>query len=108
MIKSKSIYKVDFINKIVWVLKNIHLNIQLTKCFVSFSEASNDVTKAIELCTENHKKTLNQAHCQRGILYRRVNKIDEARKDFEISAKMGNHFAKSQVKKFFFHFESVN
>lgn len=59
-----------------------------------------DVTKAVDLCTENHKKTLNQATCQRGVLYRRDNKMEEARKNFEVSAKLGNHFAKAQVKLF--------
>lgn len=60
-------------------------------------EAFDDVTTAINLCSDKHRKTLCQAHCQRGLLHRRTDRIDQARYDFEIAAKMGNQFAKGQV-----------
>nr|CAH7752664.1 unnamed protein product [Callosobruchus chinensis] len=62
-----------------------------------FDAALEDVETAISLCSENHKKTACVAHCQRGVLYRRSGKVDEARVDFEFAAKMGNQFAKSQL-----------
>ncbi|KAJ8983950.1 hypothetical protein NQ317_008652 [Molorchus minor] len=62
-----------------------------------FSEALQDTSKAIELSTEKHRKTLCQAHCQRGLLYRRKNELELARADFEVSANMGNNFAKGQL-----------
>lgn len=59
-----------------------------------------DLTKAIELCGENHRKTLCRAHCQRGLLHRRQENIDLARNDFSVAAKFGDAFAKAQVKVF--------
>ncbi|XP_044253749.1 tetratricopeptide repeat protein 36 homolog [Tribolium madens] len=61
------------------------------------TEAFNDLTKAIELSGDNQKKTLSQALCQRGILHRRESRFELAKNDFEIAAKMGNQFAKSQL-----------
>ncbi|KAG5899039.1 hypothetical protein JTB14_000063 [Gonioctena quinquepunctata] len=62
-----------------------------------FEDAFNDVTKAIELITDKHKKTKCLAYCQRGILHRRAEREELARADFEIAAKMGNNFAKGQL-----------
>ena len=63
-----------------------------------FLEALNDLTKAIELATkDNQNKTLTQALCQRGLLYRKQEKNDLAKKDYEQAAKFGSQFAKSQL-----------
>ncbi|KAJ8959038.1 hypothetical protein NQ318_022293 [Aromia moschata] len=62
-----------------------------------FQDALEDVTAAINLASEKHRKTLCQAHCQRGVLRRKFNNLDLAREDFEIAAKMGNQFAKAQL-----------
>ncbi|XP_030745224.1 tetratricopeptide repeat protein 36 homolog [Sitophilus oryzae] len=62
-----------------------------------FDDALNDLTTAISLCTDQHKKTLSQAYTQRGILYKRNNKIELAKEDFENAARLGNKFAKSQL-----------
>ncbi|KAJ3646193.1 hypothetical protein Zmor_023790 [Zophobas morio] len=62
-----------------------------------FSEALDDLTKAIELAQNNQKRTLSQALCQRGILHRRASRFDLAREDFETAAQMGSQFAKSQL-----------
>ncbi|CAH1106200.1 unnamed protein product [Psylliodes chrysocephalus] len=62
-----------------------------------FDDAFKDVNKAIELCSETHQKTLSLAHCQRGVLYRKFEKNDLARSDFEVSAKMGNTFSRKQL-----------
>lgn len=69
--------------------------------FEYFAEAFDDLTKAIELAEDGQKKTLSQALCQRGVLYRKESKFELAKQDFEIAARMGNQFAKSQVKKHF-------
>ncbi|XP_019880872.1 tetratricopeptide repeat protein 36 homolog [Aethina tumida] len=62
-----------------------------------FEDAFNDLTTAIDLSNEHHKKTLSQAHCQRGILHKRADRMELAKVDFEIASKLGNHFAKSQL-----------
>ncbi|RZC33296.1 tetratricopeptide repeat protein 36 -like [Asbolus verrucosus] len=62
-----------------------------------FTEAFDDLTKAIELARDLQKKTLSQAHCQRGLLHRRASRLESAREDFEIAAQLGNRFAKSQL-----------
>ena len=64
---------------------------------MTYSEALDDLTKAIELAQNNQKRTLSQALCQRGILHRRASRFDLAREDFETAAQMGSQFAKSQV-----------
>ncbi|CAG9856450.1 unnamed protein product [Phyllotreta striolata] len=62
-----------------------------------FEEAFEDASKAINLSSDGHKKTLSLAHCQRGILHRKFERTELARKDFEISAKLGNKLAKNQL-----------
>ncbi|XP_067648394.1 tetratricopeptide repeat protein 36 homolog [Eurosta solidaginis] len=59
-------------------------------------EALCDLNKAIELCTQQ-PRTKCTALCQRGVLYRKQNNLDEARKDFEEAAKLGSSFAKAQL-----------
>lgn len=60
-------------------------------------DAFNDLTMAIELSNEKHRKTLCQAYCQRGILHKRANRKELAKVDFEKAAELGSKFAKSQV-----------
>lgn len=63
----------------------------------SLEEAFNDLTTAINLSSDNYKKTKCQAYCQRGLLHRKFGNDENARADFEIAAKIGSKFAKSQV-----------
>ncbi|KAL3273730.1 hypothetical protein HHI36_015159 [Cryptolaemus montrouzieri] len=63
-----------------------------------FEEAMVDVTKAIVLAQDTDlRKTLCQAHVQRGVLHRRNDDLDSAREDFRIAADMGDIFAKNQI-----------
>ncbi|XP_066246725.1 tetratricopeptide repeat protein 36 homolog [Euwallacea similis] len=62
-----------------------------------FQDAFNDLTTAIDLCTEKHKKTLCQAYCQRAILHKRADRKELAKADFEKAAELGSKFAKSQL-----------
>lgn len=62
-----------------------------------FDEALSDLSTAIDLAQSSHKKTLSQAHCQRGVLHRRASRLEEAKQDFEIAASLGSQFAKSQL-----------
>ncbi|GJQ81758.1 hypothetical protein Trydic_g305 [Trypoxylus dichotomus] len=61
------------------------------------TNAFDDLTKAIELSKDNQNKTLCQALCQRGLIYRKWEKIELARNDYEKAAKLGSKFAKSQL-----------
>ncbi|XP_037826296.1 tetratricopeptide repeat protein 36 homolog [Lucilia sericata] len=58
--------------------------------------AFDDLNQALENCL-NQAKSKCHALCQRGVLYRKQNKLDEARQDFEEAAKMGSKFAKQQL-----------
>uniref|UniRef100_A0A1A9WCR9 Uncharacterized protein n=1 Tax=Glossina brevipalpis TaxID=37001 RepID=A0A1A9WCR9_9MUSC len=60
-------------------------------------EALKDLDIAIEYADIQYK-TKCHALCQRGVLYRKQNKLSNARLDFEEAAKMGSQFAKIQVK----------
>ncbi|KAL1488874.1 hypothetical protein ABEB36_014668 [Hypothenemus hampei] len=62
-----------------------------------FQEAFNDLTLAIDLCSEKHKRTLCQAYCQRGVLHKRAERPELAKVDFEHAAELGSRFAKGQV-----------
>lgn len=73
--------------------KKLLLNIKIYKKIV---EALSDLTQAINLAGVSQAKTLSQALCQRGLLYRKSSKFDEARQDFEKAARLGNHFAKAR------------
>ncbi|XP_073837733.1 tetratricopeptide repeat protein 36 homolog [Musca autumnalis] len=59
-------------------------------------DAFADLNKAIEYGATQHK-TRCHALCQRGVLYRKMDKVDDARRDFEEAAKMGSKFAKTQL-----------
>ncbi|KAL5283985.1 TTC36 family protein [Megaselia abdita] len=59
--------------------------------------AFEDLDKSIGLCTEKYLRTKCQALCQRGVLYRKLQKLDEARADFEGAATLGSKFARTQV-----------
>ncbi|XP_014096252.2 tetratricopeptide repeat protein 36 homolog [Bactrocera oleae] len=59
-------------------------------------EALVELSHAIELCTEQ-TRTKCTALCQRGVLYRKQNNVDAARKDFEEAAQLGSSFAKIQL-----------
>ncbi|KAK9888337.1 hypothetical protein WA026_000592 [Henosepilachna vigintioctopunctata] len=63
-----------------------------------YEEALEDVNKSLELAKDSKLlKTLCQAHVQRGVLYRRKDDKENARKDFQIAAEMGDVFAKTQM-----------
>ncbi|XP_013103966.2 tetratricopeptide repeat protein 36 homolog [Stomoxys calcitrans] len=59
-------------------------------------DAFDDLDKAIEYGA-TQLKTKCHAYCQRGVLYRKKEKLDEARRDFEEAAKLGSKFAKTQL-----------
>lgn len=63
-----------------------------------FSGALSDLNKALELAAPGRTKC--QALCQRGLLYRKQEKLDEAKLDFTEAVKLGSKFAQSQVKGF--------
>ncbi|KAI4457140.1 hypothetical protein MML48_8g00008434 [Holotrichia oblita] len=60
--------------------------------------AFEDLNRAVLLSENNlYNKTLCQALCQRGLIYRKRDEIESARSDFEKAAKLGSKFAKSQL-----------
>uniref|UniRef100_A0A182PZE3 Tetratricopeptide repeat protein 36 n=1 Tax=Anopheles farauti TaxID=69004 RepID=A0A182PZE3_9DIPT len=59
-------------------------------------EALADIEQALRL-SNNAGRTGCRALCQRGILKRKNNDIDGAREDFEIAAKLGSKFARTQL-----------
>ncbi|XP_056641476.1 tetratricopeptide repeat protein 36 homolog [Diorhabda sublineata] len=59
--------------------------------------AMEDVNIAIKHCTDKHRKTRSLAHCQRGILYKKLGENELAKTDFEVAAELGNKFAKKQL-----------
>uniref|UniRef100_D3TQG0 TPR repeat-containing protein n=1 Tax=Glossina morsitans morsitans TaxID=37546 RepID=D3TQG0_GLOMM len=59
-------------------------------------EALQDLNVAIEYADVQYK-TKCHALCQRGVLYRKQNKLSDAKIDFEEAAKMGSEFAKTQL-----------
>ncbi|XP_031354339.1 tetratricopeptide repeat protein 36 homolog [Photinus pyralis] len=62
------------------------------------TRAFDDLTMAIDLGSKNsQKRTLCQAYCQRGLLYRKDEKIELAKEDFEKAASLGSLFAKNQL-----------
>lgn len=62
----------------------------------SFPDAISDLNRAIEL-TKGQGKTGCQALCQRGLLYRKMGKDENARDDFQCASKLGCSFATNQV-----------
>ncbi|XP_050080959.1 tetratricopeptide repeat protein 36 homolog [Anopheles maculipalpis] len=59
-------------------------------------EALKDIEQALAL-SNNAGRTGCRALCQRGILKRKNNNIDGAREDFEVAAKLGSKFARTQL-----------
>ena len=64
--------------------------------------ALNDLNMAIRQYHDNinannaaGKRAVKQAYCQRGLIYRRNGREQEAMSDFKIAAEMGSGFAKS-------------
>lgn len=55
-----------------------------------------DLNKAIEY-GDTQFKTRCHALCQRGVLYRKQERMELARADFEQAARLGSKFAKTQV-----------
>ncbi|XP_023159519.2 tetratricopeptide repeat protein 36 homolog [Drosophila hydei] len=60
-------------------------------------EALADLNRALELATEKQARTKCHAHCQRGVLYRKLENLDAARADFEAAAQLGSKFAREQL-----------
>lgn len=69
----------------------------LMKVFLA-EDAFVDLNRSIIACTEKNLRTKCQALCQRGVLYRKMEKLDEARADFEDAASLGSKFARTQVR----------
>ncbi|XP_052860557.1 tetratricopeptide repeat protein 36 homolog [Anopheles cruzii] len=60
------------------------------------NDALQDIERALEL-SNRAGRTGCRALCQRGILRRKSNQIDGAREDFEAAARLGSHFARTQL-----------
>lgn len=60
-------------------------------------EALNDLNRALDLASEQQPRTKCHAHCQRGVLHRKLENLDAARADFEAAAQLGSKFAREQV-----------
>jgi hypothetical protein len=61
-----------------------------------FSAAVADLNEAISL-SEGRGRSACQAFCQRGIMNRKEGHDDLARLDFEVAARLGSQFAKTQL-----------
>uniref|UniRef100_A0A8W7NZV4 Tetratricopeptide repeat protein 36 n=1 Tax=Anopheles coluzzii TaxID=1518534 RepID=A0A8W7NZV4_ANOCL len=59
-------------------------------------EALSDIDQALKLSNQTGR-TGCRALCQRGILKRKNNDVDGARADFEVAAKLGSKFARTQL-----------
>lgn len=62
----------------------------------NFSGALTDLSRALELAPPGRTKC--QALCQRGLLFRKQDKLDEAKLDFTEAYKLGSKFAQAQVR----------
>lgn len=62
-----------------------------------FIEALGDLNKALELANDQQTRTKCHAHCQRGVLHRKLDNLEAARADFEAAAQLGSKFAREQV-----------
>ncbi|CAG5090151.1 Similar to Ttc36: Tetratricopeptide repeat protein 36 (Rattus norvegicus) [Cotesia congregata] len=60
------------------------------------TEALKDLDQAVTL-SSGRGKAGTKALCQRGLLHRLEGRKDEAKRDFEIAAKNGSAFARSQL-----------
>ncbi|KAK5641417.1 hypothetical protein RI129_009964 [Pyrocoelia pectoralis] len=71
---------------------------QVHQLMKNTGDAFNDLTMAIDLASKySQKRTLCQAFCQRGLLYRKEEQIELAKEDFEKAASLGSLFAKNQL-----------
>ncbi|EDW41386.1 GM24593 [Drosophila sechellia] len=61
------------------------------------SHALDDLNKALELANDQQTRTKCHAHCQRGVLYRKLDNLEAARADFEAAAQLGSKFAREQL-----------
>ncbi|XP_046390252.1 tetratricopeptide repeat protein 36 isoform X1 [Ischnura elegans] len=69
---------------------------QALRLFGKEADALVDLNNALNLC-QKKGKVARQALCQRGMIYRKDGKDEEAKKDFEDAAALGSEFAKSQL-----------
>ncbi|XP_017080066.2 tetratricopeptide repeat protein 36 homolog [Drosophila eugracilis] len=76
------------------VLNNRAQTLRLTK---RDEEALDDLNRALELANDQQARTKCHAHCQRGVLYRKLDNLDKARADFEAAAQLGSKFAREQL-----------
>ncbi|KAI8041164.1 tetratricopeptide repeat protein 36 homolog [Drosophila gunungcola] len=60
-------------------------------------EALDDLNRALQLANDQQIRTKCHAHCQRGVLYRKLDNLDAARADFEAAAQLGSKFAREQL-----------
>ncbi|EDW94413.1 tetratricopeptide repeat protein 36 homolog [Drosophila yakuba] len=60
-------------------------------------EALDDLNRALELATDQQTRTKCHAHCQRGVLFRKLDNLEAARADFEAAAQLGSKFAREQL-----------
>ncbi|KAH8273745.1 hypothetical protein KR018_009590, partial [Drosophila ironensis] len=59
--------------------------------------ALDDLNRSLALATDAEVRTKCHAHCQRGVLYRKLENVDAARSDFAAAANLGSKFAKEQL-----------
>ncbi|XP_034481299.1 tetratricopeptide repeat protein 36 homolog [Drosophila innubila] len=60
-------------------------------------EALENLNRALELASKQQARTKCHAHCQRGVLHRKMDNLDAARADFEAAAQLGSKFAREQL-----------
>ncbi|XP_016999368.2 tetratricopeptide repeat protein 36 homolog [Drosophila takahashii] len=60
-------------------------------------EALDDLNRALELANDQQTRTKCHSHCQRGVLYRKLDNLDAARADFGAAAELGSKFAREQL-----------
>ncbi|XP_068150094.1 tetratricopeptide repeat protein 36 homolog [Drosophila tropicalis] len=60
-------------------------------------DALEDLNRALIVATDQQIRTKCHAHCQRGVLHRKLDNLDKARDDFESAAKLGSKFAREQL-----------
>ncbi|KAH8370025.1 hypothetical protein KR093_001899 [Drosophila rubida] len=61
------------------------------------NDALEDLNRALALASDQQPRTKCHAHCQRGVLHRKLDNLDAARADFEAAALLGSKFAREQL-----------
>jgi hypothetical protein len=56
-----------------------------------------DLEEALKLCGDDYPATKCRAFCQRGLIRRKFGEDEEAKDDFNESAKLGSKFARQQL-----------